>query len=99
LDRAADEWAQAVSDFSNLSKTDSILKIKMDVLPCSKNSQFLHVARLLYYEQFSQLLGHEIPNINRVKNPRTDATFQFFMNFKMVLNLLEKSNKLSKIPS
>jgi hypothetical protein len=29
-DKAADEWAPAVSDFSNLSKTGSTLKIKMD---------------------------------------------------------------------
>jgi hypothetical protein len=37
-DRAADEWAQTVSDFSNLSKTGLNLIIKMDALPCSKNS-------------------------------------------------------------
>jgi hypothetical protein len=38
--RAADGWALVVSDFSNLSKTDSTLKIKMGVLSCSKISQF-----------------------------------------------------------
>jgi hypothetical protein len=39
-DRAADEWAPTVSDFSNLFKIGSNLKIKMDALIYSKNSHF-----------------------------------------------------------
>jgi hypothetical protein len=54
-DRATDEWALAVLDFSNLFKTGSTLKIKMDTLTYSKNSQFFHVASLGYIEQFSIL--------------------------------------------
>jgi hypothetical protein len=71
----------------------------MDALPCSKNSQFLHVARSGYYEQFSKLRRHPIPNIIRVKNPGTDPTFESLMNFKRDLNLPEKSDKFSKILS
>jgi hypothetical protein len=52
-DRVADEWAATVSDFSNLFKIGSTLKIKMDTLTCSKNAQFLHVDSLGYCEQFS----------------------------------------------
>jgi hypothetical protein len=99
LNRATDEWAQAVLDFSNLSKTGSTLKIKVNALPCTTNSQFLHVASLGYYEKISQLHRHEIPNRNRVKNPGTDSTFECLRNFKRDLNHLEKSDKFSKIPS
>jgi hypothetical protein len=99
-DKAVDEWAQAVLDFfSNLSKTSSTLKIKIDVLPCFKNSQYLYVANLGNYEQFSQFCRHQIPSRNRVNNPGTDSIFESLMNFKRDLNLLEKSDKFSKIPS
>jgi hypothetical protein len=40
-----------------------------------------------------------ILNEIRVKNPRTDSTVESLMNFKRDLNLLEKSDKFSKIPS
>jgi hypothetical protein len=85
--------------FSNLSKTNSILKFKMGVLSCSKNFQFWHAARLGYCKQFSQLCQHPIHNINRAKNPGSDSTFESLMNFKKGLNLLEKSGKFSKILS
>jgi hypothetical protein len=88
-DRATDEWAEVVLDFSNLSKTSSTLKIKVDALPYSKNSQIFHVASFGYYEQFSLLCGHQIPNRSRVKNPRTNSTFESLMNFKTDLNLIE----------
>jgi hypothetical protein len=71
----------------------------MGVLSCSKNSQFLHVARLGYCEQFSQLCQHPIPNINRAKNPGSDSIFESLMNFKRDLNLPEKSDQFSKILS
>jgi hypothetical protein len=96
-DQATDGWAPAVSDFFNLSKIDSILKIKMGALSFSKNSQFLHVASLGYFEQFSKLCRHQIPNINRAKNPGTDSTFESLMNFKRDLILPEKSDKFPKI--
>jgi hypothetical protein len=35
----------------------------------------------------------------RVKNPGTDSIFESLMNFKRDLDLLEKTNKFSKIPS
>jgi hypothetical protein len=35
----------------------------------------------------------------RVKNPGTDSTFESLMNFEWDLNLLEESDKFSKIPS
>jgi hypothetical protein len=35
----------------------------------------------------------------RVKNPGTDSTFESLKNFKRDLNLLEKFEKFSKIPS
>jgi hypothetical protein len=71
----------------------------LDALPCSKNDQFLHVARLGYYEQFYQLFQHPILKRIRVKNPRTESTFESLMNFKRDLNLLEKSGKFPKILS
>jgi hypothetical protein len=74
----ADEWAPAVSHFSNLSKIGSTLKIKMDALTCSKNSQFLPMASLGYHEQFSQNCQHQIPNRKRDKNPGTDSIFDEF---------------------
>jgi hypothetical protein len=61
----------------------------MDVLPYSKNSQFLHVARLRHYKEFLQLWRDQILNRIRVKNPGTDSTFEYLMNFKRDLNLLE----------
>jgi hypothetical protein len=45
------------------------------------------------------LCRHPIPNINRVKNPGPDLTFECLMNFKRDLNLSEKSGKFSKILS
>jgi hypothetical protein len=71
----------------------------MDALPCSKNFQFLHASRMGYCEEFPKLWRHPILNIIRVKNPGTDSIFEFLMNFKRDLNLLEKSDKFSKIPS
>jgi hypothetical protein len=71
----------------------------MGALSCSKNSQFLNAARLGYYEQFSQLCRHPIPNINRAKNPGLDSTFESLMNFKRGLNLIEKYSKFPKIIS
>jgi hypothetical protein len=85
--------------FPELSKLTQIWKLNMDAITCSQNFQFLHVARTGYYEQFSQLCRHPILNRIRVKNPGTDSTFEFLMNFKRHLNLLEKSDKFSKIPS
>jgi hypothetical protein len=91
--------AHAVSYFPELSKPTQTWKLKMDVLPCSKNPQLLHVARQGHYEQFPQLCRHLINNRIRGKNPGTDLAFESLMNFKMDLNLLEKSDKFSKIPS
>jgi hypothetical protein len=91
--------AHAVLYFPKLSKLAQTWKLKMDTLPCNKNSQFLYVARMGYFEQFSQLCRHPIVNIIRVKNLGTDSTFESLVNFKSNLNLLEKSDKFSKIPS
>jgi hypothetical protein len=85
--------------FPKLFKLAQTWKLKMDALPYSKNSQFLHVDRLVHYQQFSQLFRHPIINRIRVKTPRIDSTFESLMNFKRNLNLLEKSDKFSKIPS
>jgi hypothetical protein len=52
-DMVAEEWAPTVSDFSNLFKIGSTLKIKMDTLTYSKNAQFWHVDILGYHDQFS----------------------------------------------
>jgi hypothetical protein len=98
-DHVADGWVHTVLYFSELSELAQIWKLKMDALPYSKNFQFLYVARLGHYEQFSQLCRHLILNRIRVKNPRTDSTFESLMNFQRDLNLLEKSDKFSKIPS
>jgi hypothetical protein len=54
-DRAADGWVQRFQIFSNLSKTSSILKIKMGALSYSKNSEFLDASRRKYWEQLVQL--------------------------------------------
>jgi hypothetical protein len=37
--------------------------------------------------------------MNGAKNPKFDSTFEFLMNFKRGLNLLEKSGKFPKILS
>jgi hypothetical protein len=63
--------------FSRLTKIGSNFKIKMNALNCSKNSQDLHEARLDYYEQLSQLCGHQNPYINHVKIPGTDSNLNF----------------------
>jgi hypothetical protein len=85
--------------FFNLSETSSTLKIKMGSLSYSKNFQFFLVGSIGYYEQYSQLCHHQIPNRNRVKNPGPDSTFESLKNFKRDLNLPEKSGKFSKILS
>jgi hypothetical protein len=54
-----------------------------------KIPNFLDMAGLGYYEQFSQLCRHPMSNINRAKNPGSDSTFEFLMNFKKDLNLPE----------
>jgi hypothetical protein len=97
----ADGWAHAVLFyfFPKLSKPAQTWKLKMDALPYSRNSHFLHVARVGYYEQFSRLCQHPILNKIRDKNPGIDSTFESLMNFKSDLNLLENSDKFSKIPS
>jgi hypothetical protein len=89
-DCVADGWAHAVLYFPELSKLTQTWKLKIDALPCSNNSQFLHVARLGHYEQFSKLCRHPILNRIRVKNLGTDSTFESLMNFKRDLNLMEK---------
>jgi hypothetical protein len=75
------------------------LKLKIDTLTFSKNSQILYADTEGNYEQFSQLCQH--PNLHRirVKNPRTDSPFESLMNLKRGLILLEKSDKFSKNPS
>jgi hypothetical protein len=98
-DRVTDRSAHVVLYFPKLSKLAQIWNLKIDVLPCSKNSQFLHVARLGHYEQFSQLCRHPVLKRIGVKNPGTDSTFESLMSFKGYLNLLEKSDKFSKIHS
>jgi hypothetical protein len=79
----------AVSYFPELSKAAQTWKFKMDAVPYSTNCQFFHVARFTHYEQFSQLCRHLILNRIRVKNPRTDSTFESLKNFKRDLNLLK----------
>jgi hypothetical protein len=80
-----------------LSKLAQHKKMKMGTLTCSKNSQFLHVGRLGYYEHVSQLCRHPIPNRSRAKNAGIDSIFEFLLNFKRGLNLPEKSGKFPKI--
>jgi hypothetical protein len=52
-----------------------------------------------YSEQLSQLCRLHIPNRNIVTNPGTYSIFEHLMNFQRDSNLLEKSDKFSKIPS
>jgi hypothetical protein len=66
--------AHAVLYFSKLSKLPQMWKLKMDALPHSKNSQFLHIAILGQWKKFYQLCRHPILNRIGVKNPRTDST-------------------------
>jgi hypothetical protein len=54
-DHVADGWAHTVLYFPELSKLTQTWKLKIDALPCSKNSQFLHVDILGHDENFSQL--------------------------------------------
>jgi hypothetical protein len=75
------------------------MEIENGCLTELRNSQFLHVARLGHYEQFSQLCRHPIINRMRVKNPGTGTTFESLMNFKKDLNLPKKYGKFSKILS
>jgi hypothetical protein len=56
-------------------------------------------ASLGYYERFSQLWCHVIPNRIKAKDPGIDSTFESLMNFKRDLTLLEKFDKFSKNPS
>jgi hypothetical protein len=71
----------------------------MGASSCSKDFEFLHADSLGYYEQFSRLCRHQIPNRNRAKNPGPDSTIESLMNFKWDSSFLEKSDKFSKIPS
>jgi hypothetical protein len=69
-DRGTNGWAPCSFDFFfQLSKPAETWKLKIDTLPCCKNSQFLHVARFGHYEQFSQLCRYPILNRIRVKHP------------------------------
>jgi hypothetical protein len=49
--------------------------------------------------QLFKLCGLQIPNRNKIKNPGIDSIFESLMNFKRDSNLLQKSDKFSKIPS
>jgi hypothetical protein len=71
----------------------------MDSLSYSKNSQFLHTARLGYAEQFSQSCQPTILYRIRVKNSGTDSMFEYLLNFKRGLKIPEKSGKFPKILS
>jgi hypothetical protein len=71
----------------------------MGALCCSKNYEFLHVTRLGYDEQFSQLCRYPIPNKIRAKSPGLDSTFESLIDFIRGLNLPETSGKFSKILS
>jgi hypothetical protein len=75
------------------------LEIENGCLTLLQKFPILHVARLGHDKQYSQLCRHPIPNAIRVKNARTNLTFESLMNFKMDLNLLEKSDKFYKILS
>jgi hypothetical protein len=88
-----------VSHFSELSKLAESYKVKKTALSFSKNFQFLNEASLEYSEQLFKLCQLQIPHRDRVKNPGTDSIFESLMNFKRDWNLLEKSDKFSKIPS
>jgi hypothetical protein len=55
-DRVPDRWVPCgFTFFQNLSEPDQTCKIEIDVLSCSKNSQFLHEPSLEYSKQRSQL--------------------------------------------
>jgi hypothetical protein len=71
----------------------------MDALPYFKNSQFLHVAILGIMNNFLNCADIQFSIELELKNPGIDSTFESLMNFKRDLNLLEKSDKFSKIPS
>jgi hypothetical protein len=71
----------------------------VDALPYSTNSQILHAARLEYSKQLSKLFRLQIPNRFHVKNPETGSIFESSMNFKKGSNILEKSDKFSKLSS
>jgi hypothetical protein len=51
----------------NLSKTASTLKIKMGVLYCSKNSQFLHLASLGIMNNFLNCANNQFPTEIEIK--------------------------------
>jgi hypothetical protein len=70
----------------------------MGALAYSKNSQYLHVGSLGYYEHFSQLCQHPISNRNRVKSHGIDTTFESLLNFKRS-KPSRKSGKFPKILS
>jgi hypothetical protein len=61
----------------------------MDALSWPKNSQLLHEARLKYSEQHYKLCRLQIPNRNKVKNPRTNSIFESLINFKGVQTFWE----------
>jgi hypothetical protein len=99
FDRVTDRWVpRGFRFFIICAKTGSTCKIQIDVLSCSRNSQFLHAASWKYWEQLAQLCRLQIPN-RKVKNPVTDSVFESLMNFKRVSNLRKKSDKFSNIPS
>ena len=52
----------------------------------------------IFYTTFSIVLTSNCQK-NHVKNPGTDSIFEFLMDFKRDLNLLEKSDKFSKFHS
>jgi hypothetical protein len=55
-DRAADGWVpRGFRFFIICPKTGSTCKIEIDVLSCSKISQFLHAASQKIWEQLAQL--------------------------------------------
>jgi hypothetical protein len=68
----------------------STLKIQNGCLIVLPKFSILACSSLGYYEHFSQLCRHPIPNINGAKNPVSDSTFESLMNFKRDLNLSEK---------
>jgi hypothetical protein len=74
--------AHTVLYFSELSKLAETCKLKIGGSHCSKKSQVLLMAVLGYYEQFSQLFQHPIPNRNRAENLGSDSTFESLMNLK-----------------
>jgi hypothetical protein len=53
------------------------LKFKIDAMPCSKNTQSLHDARVEYSEQLPKLGQLQIPNKIQVIKFGTKSTLNF----------------------